>query len=287
MHNRTYLLALTAAFALIASTAGDAAAQDKPSIAILGLEVSDAGGSIDVDTTQLANKITEALRKRPARQAGPYRLAPHSDKDLLEMKLLSGCNDEGENCMAKIGADLDADMLMYGNIQRLPDGYQVTLTLLNVKKKSKQATTAKIQNSDAKSKSKIDDWSRKIYNQVTGVPEQGDLHDQGQRGQRHHLHRGRRQRHPRRANRAHQWNQGRQARSGDRSAGPQTIPNRRRHQSRRHHQAQRQARSGRSGRAQPHRRQEKGRWARSVESHQLGSSGRHGGQRRLVALKSQ
>ncbi|MCG8422750.1 MAG: PEGA domain-containing protein [Proteobacteria bacterium] len=174
MHFRMYSAVLVVLIAL-AAWADSATAQSKKKIAVLGLEVIDAGGGIDAKTTQLANQITDALRRRPELQLGPYALAPHSKKDLLEMKLLSGCNNEAESCMARIGRDLKADVLMYGKIQRLTDGFQVTLTVLTVRSRQKKSTTAKLQASESRTNSRVTEWTRKLYNRITGVPERGIL----------------------------------------------------------------------------------------------------------------
>ena len=170
-----YFLAVTAALALVVLWSSSVTAQGKKKIAILGLEVLDAGAGIDARTTQLANQITEALRARAQESSSPYGLAPHSNKDLLEMKLLSGCNDEADQCMAGIGRELGADILMFGKIQRLTEGYQVTLTVLDVATAAKKAKTAKLENSNAQSGKKVSRWSKRLYNDVTGVPDEGDL----------------------------------------------------------------------------------------------------------------
>src|SRR5688572_12086225 len=91
----TFLLS----FAVMQATASAA----KPTVAILGLEVIDDGTGMEAKTTQFAKELTEELRKRPKAGTGPYALAPGSDKDLLELKLLSGCESEGKDCMAAIG----------------------------------------------------------------------------------------------------------------------------------------------------------------------------------------
>ncbi len=170
-----YFLAVTAALAIVVLWSSSATAQGKDKVAVLGLEVIDAGEGIDARTTQLANQITEALRARAQESSSPYSLAPHSNKDLLEMKLLSGCNDETDQCMSGIGRELGAEILMFGKIQRRQDGYQVTLTLLVVADSNKKATTAKLENRDARSVKEVSKWSKSLYNKITGVPEEGNL----------------------------------------------------------------------------------------------------------------
>ena len=98
-------------------------------IAILGLEVF---GAIDIAATDVARELTTALRSAAAN--GPYAIAPNSDKELIDEKLMNDCPDEGRACMTKIGRALNADHLLYGRItRRSPSGgYQVSLWLLNV-----------------------------------------------------------------------------------------------------------------------------------------------------------
>ena len=175
MNTRRYVSALVAATVTALVWTGGAEAQKKQKIAILGLEVIDAGAGIDASTTDLANKITEALRDRPGKMAAPYQIAPNSNKDLLEMKLLSNCSSEAESCMADIGKELGADLLLYGKIQKLSDGYQVTLTRLDVGAKSKQALTAKLGKDDAGKSELITKWCTKHYIRIMGLPEEGTL----------------------------------------------------------------------------------------------------------------
>lgn len=90
-----------------------------PSVAVLGLEVKSKGGDIDKSSVATARALTDGLR-RAARSGKPYRLAAGStDKDLVDVKLLAGCDDEGPNgpaCLGQIGTDLAADFLVYGNV---------------------------------------------------------------------------------------------------------------------------------------------------------------------------
>ena len=67
---------------------------------LLGLEVKQTGSKVDMNTPKLAKRLTDGLRKRAAMARGDFSLAPNSNKDLLEMKLLGNCDDEGAGCMA-------------------------------------------------------------------------------------------------------------------------------------------------------------------------------------------
>jgi hypothetical protein len=153
---------------------GSSAAMAKPSIAILGLEVKDSGGNIDEQTTKVATQLTDALRARARQPNGPYKLAPNSDKDLLEVKLLNGC-DEGAQCMSAIGKELRAQRLLYGRITKRKDGYQVSLDLLDVSKRSMERSTSELIPFDDANAAGLKNWGRSLYNRLTGVPEEGVL----------------------------------------------------------------------------------------------------------------
>ncbi|WP_428262286.1 PEGA domain-containing protein [Haliangium sp.] len=168
----TALLAVLGLF----TAAADAVAQDQASVAVLGLEVIDDGTGIDPQTTELAKILTQALRDRTRLATSPYTLAPNSERDLLEMKLLSGCADEARTCMAGLGRDLGADWLIFGKVEKRDTGYQVTLKLLNVSSMAmERVTTEVIPVGDNNGPAITNKWSRTLFNRLTGIPEQGNL----------------------------------------------------------------------------------------------------------------
>ncbi|HEU4728341.1 MAG TPA: PEGA domain-containing protein [Kofleriaceae bacterium] len=121
-------------------TRGTAAwAGTKPAIAILGLEVYDNGSGIDPETTKAARELTAALRDRAKAGTGPYAPAPGGDKELIDEKLLNNCDTEAPACMAAIGTELSADLLMYGKIEKSSQNqqaiYKVSIKLLYVGRK--------------------------------------------------------------------------------------------------------------------------------------------------------
>ncbi len=168
---KSILVLLTALLALVSH---DSVADAKPTIAVLGLEVID-NGNVDKETTRAALRLAHELREQAKRPDGKYGFAPNSAKDLLELKLLSGCSDEGRTCMAAIGKNLGADRLLYGKLERRRRGYQVSLKLLNTKTKQMEKTTSElIPAADLKS-NKINKWARSLYARLIGVPESGSL----------------------------------------------------------------------------------------------------------------
>src|SRR5512141_3285929 len=93
-----------------------ASAFAKPQIAVLGLEVIDPSGTPTPQDTQVAKELTEGLRHRALANTGTYMLAPGSDKELIDEKLLNNCDDEKPACMSAIGGQLTADALIYGRL---------------------------------------------------------------------------------------------------------------------------------------------------------------------------
>ncbi len=166
---------LTMAMLLVAMTATSAFA-GKPTVAILGLEVIDASGNIDQTSTTVAHDLTEGLRSRAKVPSGPYQLQPGSDKELIDEKLLKNCDTEGLLCMTDIGKDLGADYLIYGRLEKKPEGYVVTINLLNVgKKKFEKAKTPLVISYNQKDSTAIAANARKAYNDLTGVSDLGTL----------------------------------------------------------------------------------------------------------------
>ncbi len=144
-------------------------------IAVLGLEIVDGGEGLDEQTAQRAGWLTDELRQHAASDGSPYALAPDGNKDLLEMKLLSGCDDEALGCMAGIGEELGADALLYGNLQKGEEGYEVTLTLIRTEEPAVEGVVSDEIPFTEASKSAMGSWARSLYNELAGVSEGGLL----------------------------------------------------------------------------------------------------------------
>lgn len=157
---------------LVTSTA--AAAEAKPKIAILGLEVID-DGSMTASTTLRAKQVTDRIREQAQRRSGKYQLAPNSGKDLLEMKLLSNCSDEAHSCMAEIGRELKADKLVYGKIERRGNGYFVTLKMLDTQGASIEKTSSRNIPFDERTADQLSLHASVLYRRLTGEPELGQI----------------------------------------------------------------------------------------------------------------
>jgi hypothetical protein len=113
----------------------------KPKIAILGLEVV---GNLDPDQVKLAKQLTNALRERASAGTGPYDLAPNSDKELVDEKLMNNCGTEALTCMSPIGLSMRADFLMYGKMEKVDKGFHVTIKLIRVATKMPLPTFSEI-----------------------------------------------------------------------------------------------------------------------------------------------
>ncbi len=129
----TRALASACVLLLLLSMGGKAFA-GKPQIAILGLEI-DVNSGVDPETTRAAKDLTAALRDRAKAGTGPYLPSPSGDKELIDEKLLKNCDNEAAACMADIGKDLNAEVLMYGKLEKAGNQYKVSIKLLNVPKK--------------------------------------------------------------------------------------------------------------------------------------------------------
>jgi len=166
---RNLCILLSAGLLLVASTEAHA----KKSVAVLGLEVVDSGGGMDMGTVRLAKALTDKLRSQAAGAKSPYSLAPNAAKGLAEMKLLAGCDSESPRCMASIGKAVGANILLYGKLERTGDGARVSLQLLDVKSAKKLKSV-----SDVIPEGDWDNlgrWSRSLYARVMGMPENGSL----------------------------------------------------------------------------------------------------------------
>ena len=118
-------LALTAFILTVTLAAGAAqAGPDEPATAVLGLETQDVA-------PRLADEIADLLRQNVA---SSHDLRLGAGRDLVELKLVFSCADEGSACMAQAGKSLNVDRLIYGSIKRSGDSYAVWLKLFDVKR---------------------------------------------------------------------------------------------------------------------------------------------------------
>jgi len=124
MRSRWLSRTLLAFCALISWRTARAATEAGAPTAVLGLEAVGA-------PTQVVDDLTEQLRQRVT-ASSDMRLVP--GKDLVELKLVFACADEGHACMAQAGKSLDAEKLIYGSVKKNGNDYAVWLKLFDVRK---------------------------------------------------------------------------------------------------------------------------------------------------------
>jgi hypothetical protein len=161
----------------LALLAAGGSAWARPSIAVLGLEVADPGGTPTPADTQVAKDLTEGLRARAKAGTGAYSLAPGSEKELIDLKLLNNCDSAAPSCMAVIGQNLGADFLMYGKIEKEKTGkaYMVVINLLDVKKKFVEHSSNDLIPLAQASGPSLSSWAKNIYGKLTGQQSSGLL----------------------------------------------------------------------------------------------------------------
>jgi hypothetical protein len=124
---RRYLTVIATLVALGLSTSAVAASSSDVTVAVLGIEPIELPQS-------LASPLTDALRQRAANTAG-VRLV--QGKDLVEVKMVFGCDGETPACMAQAGRALGTDKLLYGTVRKSGKvAVTVNLKLLDVKSAS-------------------------------------------------------------------------------------------------------------------------------------------------------
>jgi hypothetical protein len=161
--------------ALVLVGLGGSAFAAKPSIAVLGLEVVDLNGTPTPADTQAAKELSDGLRARAKAGTGPYQLAPGSDKELIDQKLLNNCDSEAPGCMAAIGNQLGADILMYGHFEKQGKQYQVNIRVLDVSRKAGLKSSVDMIPVSEASGAALQGWAKKIYAKLTGESAGGSL----------------------------------------------------------------------------------------------------------------
>jgi hypothetical protein len=155
------------AFLMVLFTAAigrTAFAEPDASTAVLGLEALD--GAPD----NVAQEITDALRQRVA---GTHGFQLVQGKDLVEVKLVFSCPDEGSACMAQAGKSMGATKLIFGNVRREGTDYQVALKLFDVNRAMIEGTANEaIQRRKAEPtvfRTLAPSWIGKLTGKVTGA----------------------------------------------------------------------------------------------------------------------
>ncbi len=169
---RSLLLAAVALLGLLV-TSSAALAAPKQKIAVLGLEVVTT--SVDPQDSEVAGAFTNELRARAKLAASPYTLAPGAERELIDEKLTGDCDNEGAECMAKIGSGLRADQLMWGKVEKSGGDYKITIKILNTNRKSADTWGPKTISAKAAKTSALADLAHNAYDTLTGMNAGGTL----------------------------------------------------------------------------------------------------------------
>jgi hypothetical protein len=138
-------------------------------------------GGIDPETTRAAKDLTTALRDRAKAGTGPYAPVQGGEKELIDEKLLNNCDTEANTCMAAIGTELGADVLMYGRIwleksaQTGQSTYKVSLKLLNVGRKQLASSTVETLALSESTGVRVSAHAKAWYGKLVGAVSGGTL----------------------------------------------------------------------------------------------------------------
>ena len=160
MRSRWLSLPLLAFCALISWRPAQAATEAGAPTAVLGLEALGA-------PAQLVDDLTEQLRQRVT-SSTDLRLVP--GKDLVELKLVFACADEGHACMAQAGKSLDAEKLIYGSVKKNGNDYAVWLKLFDVRKEKVDSWLTETLPGTQSDASGIRSFAGRLFAKLTGHP---------------------------------------------------------------------------------------------------------------------
>lgn len=165
---RTQLITL-----LLVLFTGIGVASAKPKVAVLGLEVLDKTNvkpSVDA-----ARQLTEGLRAAAGAAGGPFDVAPNSQREFLDEKIINQCEKEERDCLLKIAGNFGATSLIYGKVQ-LGDNkknFQVQVFLLSGDKGAAKPSITSVP--IAASAQELQNAGKKIYNDLVGVTSVGSI----------------------------------------------------------------------------------------------------------------
>jgi hypothetical protein len=164
------LLALTL---LLFGTVAHAGPQQK--VSVLGIEaVAGADGQINPADTNFAKELTKELRSR-VNNSKNYTLSKDM-RELVDEKLMGSCGSEQPQCMGPIGTAVGADVLLFGKVANTKNGgYNVTLTLIDAKKRVKINTESGAVSASEVKNPGLGNWVREHYRKLTNENVDGTL----------------------------------------------------------------------------------------------------------------
>lgn len=116
-------------FAFVVGSFGTVWAQGKPlkpTLSVIGIEPVAKHGAPASDTVALASEIELLLKGRVASRDSPHR-AIAAKQDLVSLRTAASCAHEAPYCMIDIATAVGAESILYGKVEKVGTGYQVTL----------------------------------------------------------------------------------------------------------------------------------------------------------------
>ncbi len=148
-------------------------AAPKQKIAVLGLEVQTT--TVDPQDSQVAQTFTRELRVRAKDPTGVFQLAPGSERELIDEKLMNECSSDTAACLGKIGTGLGADQVLWGKVEKSAGDYKITLKILNVNSKTVDVWGPRVISVKAAKATELTDLARNGYDSLTGANTGGTL----------------------------------------------------------------------------------------------------------------
>jgi hypothetical protein len=107
-----------------------AQARSRFKLEVLGIELV---GTVDPKAAEVARQLTLVLRSLA--NTDPLIALGKRNADLIDAKVLAGCQNDEPACMEKIASTVGADRIVYGIINDNKDSYYVHLTMLDARRK--------------------------------------------------------------------------------------------------------------------------------------------------------
>ena len=119
----------------------------------------------DAETRAFAEQLSAELRRLIATGVGPYRSAAGPDPALVAE--IARCRPEVK-CLAIIGAETNADRVVYGTVRRKDPGFHVHLVLVDVTRRRYERIVNSVMWEDASDVRTFRAWARKHYAKLLG-----------------------------------------------------------------------------------------------------------------------
>lgn len=101
----------------------------RPTLSVIGIEAVAKTGAPAADTVAVAAEIESLVAARVASRDSPHR-AVVAKQDLASLRTAAHCAHEAPFCMIDIATAVGAESILYGKVEKVGTGYQVTLTVI-------------------------------------------------------------------------------------------------------------------------------------------------------------